>query len=565
MGDSIMERPKTRIIQKMIVWIKNNKLPVFAVGLAVILRIATPQWIILGGEDVLDTWINAKKILYGMDYFLIHNSARFGTIIPVYITQLIFGTSPLVYYIAPAVFQVITVFFLFRLSEMVLGRKFALVVCALFLVFPDSLIAGSHPRTSTFSMMFLVIAIFYIMKFIRSEDRTVNGSLVLSGVFLFLMYLSNEVTVFFFPGIALSLIISKKSIKPVLSLFGIFSFFFLCETLLYSVFTPYSFGRLQIAAQKHLGEGGNLVPVQSFIDLLGRFSPSSASYWSLFIPLFLVSSVYLVRNKYRSALRYYVLIGLSFILFITITIKGLTPIIPVVNFRSRYLSDLSPLLIPVLAGAVYYLLLSLKKDFWEKVSGRRVHIYAAIAVIVAGIIINSVVYTKKNYGHYNYLKVYPIVSLHRSYTCLNDEYASGVPIVVKGKHVPNKQVDSMLKSVRDQLDKGADLNEALSRAKVTPEAYLKLNIRKERIFFTEGKIFEEVMFDERRHSSGGEIRIAEPELFYMGKSEYHLYSKKPIPEKKDLYPLPYVIDLINKPFGYRKVPFSEIDNAGEIE
>ncbi|HNX57509.1 MAG TPA: glycosyltransferase family 39 protein [Spirochaetota bacterium] len=545
--------------------VSENRELFLIVMLSVLMRIAAPQLIVFGGEDVIDTWVAAKRILYGLDYPLIHNTVRFGTIIPVYLTQFFFGTSPIVYYAAPALFQIMTTVALFRLSELVMGRKFALAVCVLFLVFPDTLIAGSHSRTSTFSMFFLVLALYYFVRFLKSEDRTVNASLVLSGVSLFMMYLCNEVTVFFFPGFALVLILTKKSIRPVVALFGVFGLLFIAETALYAIFTQYPFGRFQIATTKHLSEGGNLVPVRSFPKLLGRFSPSSASYWAFLVPVFIAISVYFLSRKRRSDFAIFSLIGLSFIVFITISVKSVHPIVPVVNFRARYLSDLSPVFVMLFCGAVSHLAITSKRRFMEKISEGRNHLYSACAIVLIVILVNAAVYTKKNYGHYNFPAVYPPVQVHRLYRDLNNEYAAGVPVVVKGRHVHNRQAESIIQSVKEQIPRSSTMKEALERADVTSETYLRMCKRMSRIFFTEGKVFEAFMWDERRHASGGEIRLAKPELFYLDSDQFHLYSKRQIPEKKNLFALPYVIDLINKPFSCRKVPFMEIYKSGDIE
>lgn len=544
--------------------IRGNRELLIITGLAVVMRFAAPQGIMSGGEDVIDTWVSAKRILFGLDYHLIHNTVRFGTIIPVYLTQLFFGTSPVVYYIAPAVFQIMTTVVLFKISEMMMGRRFAAVICALFLVFPDTLIAGSHPRTSTFSMFFLVLALFFLFRFLRSEKKIINADLVVSGVSLFAMYLCNEVTVFFFPGIALVVFLSRKSIKPLFVLFGVFGLLFLCETAFYAAFTQYPFGRLQIATTKHLSESGNLVPVSSFMGLFGRFTPSNASYWSFLIPVFLLCSLYLlIFRKCREA-GYLALVGISFILFMTISVKSMHPVVPVVNFRVRYLSDITPVFILVFCGAFSVFIASVMKNF-SPVFSRRLPVYASVVIVVAGMIINAVVYTKKNYGHSDYLKVYPPVSVYRCYKLINDEYAAGVPVVVKGRYVHNRQAERIISLVREQIPGSATISEALIRANVTPETYQRMNRRMSRIFFIPGKVFSAFMMDEKRHAGGGAVRLAEPDQFSLGKSHFWLYSKRAIPDKKELFNLAHVIELDYKPFDCRKVTFKEIYESGDFE
>ena len=73
------------------------------------------------GGDAAGVWFTAKELLYGLPYPLSHHSARFGMVIPVYLTQLVFGTHPVVYYIAPLVFFVLQMVFLYKIAVRAYG------------------------------------------------------------------------------------------------------------------------------------------------------------------------------------------------------------------------------------------------------------------------------------------------------------------------------------------------------------------------------------------------------------------------------------------------------------
>jgi hypothetical protein len=529
----------------------------------ILMRIFTPQMILTGGEDAADTWIAAKWILYGNDYVWNHTTARFGTIIPVYISQLIFGTSPLVYYIAPAIFQIILIIFLFRLTEQIIGGRFALVVCAFFLIFPESVIAGSHPRTSTFSMTFLVISLYYFHEFFRGK-RGVTA-LFISASAAFMMYLSNELTVFFLPGFAISILMMCKGWKPLFIFAGTFTLLFSSEFILYRLLSPFPFGRMQIAMQNHLGEVGKLVPVEGPVQLLNRFSFSSVSpYWTFIIPVFLISAVYLLLRKRSSFITLVSVIGISFIVFITFAVKSLHPITPIVNFRMRYLADLTPVLIIVLCGIVYYLLSSRTDQNKDKTSGRTA-VIAASLLVIAGIVSSMLIYTKKYYSNYNYFSVYPPKLVHGMYRDLSDEFAAGVPVIVRGKYQYNRQSETTIAEVQRFLDRGIPLNKALENANIPLKAYDDMKARSERIFFIEDKVFERFFWDERKFTTSKPPVFPSEDRFTFKSREYSLYSIKPVADKLSLFSLPYVIELDIKPFRYKKIPFSEIvsSNTGE--
>jgi hypothetical protein len=539
-------------------FIIENRFLLIVLLFTVLMRLLTPQMILTGGEDAADTWIAAKWILYGNDYVWNHTTARFGTIIPVFITQYIFGTSPIVYYIAPAVFQIILILFLFKLSEQLIHKNFAIIVCTLFLIFPESVIAGSHPRTSTFSMTFLVISVYYLFKYFRAEHKGAIKFLIISSASAFCMYLSNELTLFFLPGFALSILLARKGIKAVSAFTGIFILLFAVEFLLYAKFSPFPMGRLQIATQNHLGEGGRLVPVEGILQLLNRFSPSNVSlYWTIIIPLFLLFTIYLFFRKKDSYLKYAALIDISFIFFITFTVKGIHPLTPIVNFRMRYLADLTPLIILVFCGIVFYLAFSSTHKAKPSTAELKT-IISASCLICTGIIASMLVYTNKYYKHSNYFSVYPLSLVSNMYTEINNEFAKGTPIVIRGKYQYNKQSQTIIDAVQKYLDLGLPLNQALVKADIPMEAYLDMRDRSARIYFIENKMFERFFWDERRFSENKPPRYPVEDRFSYKNRDYVLYSSKPVVDKSLLMKKPYVIELDIKPFRSNKISFAKI-------
>lgn len=536
----------------------ENKFLFIILLFTALMRTLTTQIILTGGEDVADTWIASKWILYGNDYVWNHTTARFGTIFPVFITQLLFGTSPFVYYIAPALFQFILIIYLYKFSEQLINREFAFIVCTFFLIFPESVIAGSHPRTSTFSMTFLVISIYYLFKYLRKENNSGLKYLIISAASGFFMYLCNEITLFFLPGLGLSILLSKKSLKGLFVFTGVFMLLFAAECFLYAKFSPFPMGRLQLATQNHLGEVGRLVPVEGVFQLLNRFSPSNvALYWTIIIPLFICFSIYLFIRKKDSFLRYTALTGVSFIVFLTFTVKGIHPLTPIVNFRMRYLADITPVIILVFCGVAFYSLSSSKNTDKSSAPGRKTIILSSL-VMVAGLIASMLVYSNKYYKSNNYFRVYPPTLISGMYTEINDEFAKGTPVIVRGKYQYNKQSDTTLSAVQKFIDQGLPLEKALDKADIPLKAYNDMKDRAERVFFIENKVFERFIWDERRFAKSKPPVFPVEDHFSFQKREYALYSSNPIKDKSSLLNYPYVIELDIKPFRYKKISFAEI-------
>ena len=113
----------------------ENKVLLLLVFFALFFRLLTITNIETGG-DAASVWFSAKRLIYGLPYPISHHSARFGMIIPVYLSQFIFGTHPVVYYMIPLTFFLLQVIFLYKIAARAYGINLAFLSSILLIFLP---------------------------------------------------------------------------------------------------------------------------------------------------------------------------------------------------------------------------------------------------------------------------------------------------------------------------------------------------------------------------------------------------------------------------------------------
>ncbi len=475
--------------------LKINYYLFLIIGFCIALRVLTPQIIGVGGDDAVESWGMGRRLFFNADYYFLHRTARFGTIIPVYLTQLLFGTHPIVYYIAPAAASVLQTIFFYKIADRIRGTSFAFVSSVVFLSFPQIIRDVSHPRVSVFSTMFFLAALYFALKFYidcapeNGKKKPRTSDLIISGINIFFMYMSKEDSIYFVPVFLLIVYLGRKKFSD-LVIFGIFPFtLFLSETLVYNMFTEFKLGRLSLLNSNHFDF---VAPVSSLLSLFDRFRGEHLRPYFRY-PLFisLAGGIYiLTKRRYDKDSRtnpavFIVLCLFTYVFLLSFLVKSIHPVIPFNTFRTRYLNIIIPPMIFVITYVIYDLSAFMKKhypvtDFTVKIP-RGFADYAKpltfIFLVVYTILTTQIffnVYKKEIYKKRSggYFQLHPFKLLHNYYSIITEQYSSGKPFIIRGAVVPFvDRFADILKTVDTGVRSGMTLEEACRSYKITTSQY----------------------------------------------------------------------------------------------
>jgi 4-amino-4-deoxy-L-arabinose transferase-like glycosyltransferase len=121
------------------------------------------------GGDAAGVWFAAKQLFYRMDYGINHHSARFGMIIPVYLSQLVFGTHPVVYYFMPLFFFVLQVVFLYKIAVRAYGINLAFLSSLILIFLPKMFSHAVQIKPDGFCAAYILICVYFLFKFNDSK------------------------------------------------------------------------------------------------------------------------------------------------------------------------------------------------------------------------------------------------------------------------------------------------------------------------------------------------------------------------------------------------------------
>jgi len=482
---------------------EKNYYLLLLIGFCIALRILTPQIIGGGGDDAVESWGMARNILFNADYYFIHRTARFGTIIPIYLTQVVFGTHPLVYYIAPAIASVIQIIFFYKIASVLRGPGFAFVSSIIFLSFPQMIRDVSHPRVSVFATMFFLISLYYALKFYvdcTNENGRINpriSHLFISGINIFLMYMAKEDSLYFLPAIMLIVFMSRKKFSDII-LFGIIPFsLFLSETLVYYLFTGFKMGRLSIITDKTHFD--TVTPLYSWLSLFDRFKGEHLRpYFRYPLLISIIGGIYIFikkRNNENSRINPVVFIVISlftYVIFLTFLIKSIHPIIPLNTFRTRYLNIIIPPMILIIMYTLYEIIPSLMQSgFNRKLSVKipsimstyrktSIFIFITFYTIIT-VAIFFVVYKKDTYKgrSENYFQLHPFVLAGNYYKIINDQYNSGKPFIICGVKNKGDRFVEVINTINKWIESGMTTEQACLKYGITVQQYKKYKLSTE--------------------------------------------------------------------------------------
>jgi hypothetical protein len=382
--------------------------------------------------DNIYYWHSVKNLISHLPYEYAHHiPARYGIILPVFVSQLLLGFNPMVYYVIPFMFSMIQIVTLYKTANMIGGRTVAVLSCIVMTFFPQMLIqSGYNILPEIFETTYLIISVYFILLYTESdENRPVM--LFWAAVFLFLGYLSKETMVFYCVPAAIYIYFRKKNFRHVLIFSALMAGFFLVELLIYRYGAGIPRGRIDILSHTHLNQTGiYLHKLDSFWQLFRRITRLPL-YWKIPLLFSMFVSFFLLFSK-NLKLRFLALLEILFVLLMIFSIKGIHPIQAAFPFRPRYFASL----IPVVSIVTGYALVA--GSLWlKKASGisERLRLklpalgYAAglslfLAVILAGAVLANCV------TGYAPVKNHAIMRTLFFHKLINKAYDNDIPIVI---------------------------------------------------------------------------------------------------------------------------------------
>gem|GEM_PF-2482494 len=491
---------------------EENYYLLLAMVFCLALRLFTPQMIGFGGGDTIESWDMARRLLFNEEYYIIHRTARFGTIIPIYITQVLFGTNPLVYYIAPAIASLIQTFFLFKIALLIRGKVFAFITTIVYLSFPQMIREFSHPRVSVFATMFFLISFYYALKFYTestSEEKGKNpriADLLVSGLNIFFMYMAKEDSLYFLPAIMLIVYLSRKKFTDVI-LLGILPFsLFIAETLVYHFFTEFSYGRLSVITGEHFD---SVPPLPGWLSLFDRFRGKNLRpYFRYPLILSIIAGLYFIVKRYDENGKikpiFFVAVALIiYLVLLTFLVKSIHPVIPLNTFRTRYMNIVIPLMLIIIVYAVFELLAfyykktakitvpSFLSGNLKKIIFMFMLVYTFITVLVF-----FAVYKKEAYRgtSYSFCEIHPFPLLFSYNKIITDSYYSGRAFAMLGVREKRERYEELVNTIDTWIKSGMPSEQACKKYGISVDDYYKYKNRYQETVTYDAETYPERVF-----------------------------------------------------------------------
>lgn len=469
------------------------------------------------GGDAAGVWFAAKQLFYGMDYGINHHSARFGMIIPVYLSQLVFGTHPVVYYFMPLFFFVLQVVFLYKIAVRAYGINLAFLSSLILIFLPKMFSHAVQIKPDGFCAAYILICVYFLFKFNDSKNNS-YVYLLTASLFMFFAYMTKETSLFFLPGLALCIWVMKKNLKYVIAFGALLFFLFLGETAIYYLTLGLKLGRAQIITGSHL-ESGNLQALPSAVNLFLRYAQLNV-FEKIYFFAYLVGTCFLLIKaksiKMDEKVKSLIIIPLAFFVLLTFAVKSINPPVPAMSFNPRHLVPAAPFMSFIISYALIVTFGFLRKGTGNtpvaedgEVYVRRYAGITGVLSVVSLVVVIAVLPHFPQAARSSFLGEHPLRATFQFYTMLNNAYINGIPIMQE-KVVADrwkKPVDA----VQAYLNKGLSLQEACKKAKVIEKDYLYCLSRVEQGDYKTFKIFTHIFWN-NDFSSKGDVSLPEMEV-----------------------------------------------------
>lgn len=333
----------------------------FLVAFTLIFRLLTLQMINVGPDEI-DYWYYAKilfsKIPYGE---LNHRNIRWGIIIPTFLIQRIFGTYPLVYIVGPVLLSCLQSYFTYDLGKRLFNRGAGVLAVLMLTIFPYMIRTGSQIRPGIFSLTYLLAAFWVIVRNMDAfrTEKGWRGAVVAAAVLVFCSYETKITNLYFLPFFAATIYaVAGKRLKPLIMFLLLLLAGYLAEHLLYFACTGEPLGRLSIITSTHL-ESSYIDEFErhTFLGLFDRFNSTNFPiFWKLaFLVYFLAAGFLAFRWKEKDNRlwnRLFLLLVISFSLFLTFAVKSIRPVIPVEDYQNRYFTPVLPWMFLIIGAGI---------------------------------------------------------------------------------------------------------------------------------------------------------------------------------------------------------------------
>ncbi len=396
------------------------------------------QMMVHTGVDERDYWYAAKAISQGLPYpDLTHRTVRWAIILPVAALQKVFGIHPNVYYVAPILNALAQTALLYALGKRLRGRFVGILAALMLVFFPYQIRAASQVRPEIFSITYMLLCAYLFVMALSRNGRRRLLPLIASSLVMFLAYETKITNLFFLPGVFLSLLLfgGKTRIRDCFT-FGLpLLTLFLLETGVYAALTEFRFGQLSVITANHLSSD-YAEPLKSYWEVFLRYSPRYLqAYWQIPLGAFLAAGVYYLTKRDKAELKSLILMGLSFIFFITFTVSKLHPIMVAEDFINRYFCALLPFAFAVIAWLIRDALPRMAPSLYRRASG-----VSPIAIPLASAItcfsvsaLFSLPFVPASVQEYAHTPLrpstHPFAQTARYYRELNDAWNRGIPFL----------------------------------------------------------------------------------------------------------------------------------------
>jgi hypothetical protein len=390
------------------------------------------------GGDAINYWFAAKHLLYNIPYGeLDHQTARFGFIIPIWISQLIFGTHPAVSLILPNLFLILHIFLIYTIGTHVHSRMVGFISALLFMFCPEIIRFGSQVLTESLGAPLVTASFYFLLKYHDNADNKKKEMLYLSfsAFCLFWAYCAHETNIFFMPCFIMVMLLFKKNIKHICMYSAILFCLFLCETAIFYYYTGDIMARYHAITGHHFTLE-KFVPI-SFWGLFERYTKTHL-WWRIPFYIYLII-LYPVWKKGNTLIKAIIMPGAIFFLLMLFAVKSINPLIPALAYKESHLISALPFMIFVIAIFIVQAYTFVIKRYAkqkniqnEPVTGLQFYVqFVSIFCVVILIITASGKLPAKIAPYYNNplnISDHKFIRFFTYNTLFNNAYNNGLPI-----------------------------------------------------------------------------------------------------------------------------------------
>lgn len=317
---------------------RGGRTDVYLAALLILLAVAW-RWATLPSiepGDPLGHWRTVKTLLAGAPFAIHdHQTARVAVYLPALAVQALFGDHPALFYVVPIAMFIVLVAATYKLGAEIFDRKTGFLAALTVIFFPQSVRSGSQLLPGGFEAAWVVLASYFALVRVSGERR---GRPVLAALFLFLAYLSKIQAAFYGPGLLLAIWIWTRRRRSLLVFAGTLAGLLAAEALFYALWPRAPWGRLETVIHSPVVD--YIPEISSLLELGTRFTILPDAWrWC-----FYGAVVGLVVAWPRLPSRARALAGIvgSFLAIMTLALRSIDPLMPLIYFAPRFITSIIP-------------------------------------------------------------------------------------------------------------------------------------------------------------------------------------------------------------------------------